>query len=216
MGFSKDGRYLGYCITTCDACPRTCVFEDSKTRGAKKTFKSSLAIDEADFRAGKLEGDALDKRLAQKDLPMTTFLEEQGFPRITSKVRTLHGAWPAPDLVLAIRRTNDDLRGTQGIEVGASVAGGEPVYVIRVDLGPHSQWKLRPSVRPGPKPKDPIKADDEWRKEFHLEPAVAAVVDVSPDGKDLGVVAFTTGTMWFEDAAIVRMPIETFAARVRK
>jgi hypothetical protein len=190
MGFSKDGRYLGFCITPCDSCQKKCVFEDSKTRGAKKVVTNAGEQDK--------------------------LLADEGFRPITSNVRTLAAAWPLPDLVLAVRRTNDDMKQTQGIEVGASVAGGEPVYVIRIDLGPHPQWKARPSVRPGPKPKDPIKADEEWRKQFHLDKAVAAVIDVSPDGKDLGVVAFTTGTEGVEDAAVARMPLETFAARVRK
>ena len=177
-------------MTPTETSTKRCIFDDGSARGAKKTLTTDATI--------------------------KAFLDEQGVQKITSKVRTFSGPWKSPEVVLAIRRTNDDLRGTQGIEVGGSVAGGEPVYVIRIDLGPHPEWKARPSVRPGPPPKDPVKADAEWRRQYHLFPAVAAVVDVSPDGKDLGVVAFAEGTESVEEAAIVRMPVETFAARVRK
>lgn len=108
----------------------------------------------------------------------------------------------------------NEARGTTVIELGASASGKPSVFVMRVELGPHPLFKSRPSKKPGPKPADLATADAEWREQFHMEPAIAAVVELSADGKDIGLVGYANGTMWFEDAGIARMSLAAFATAV--
>jgi len=52
-------------------------------------------------------------------------------------------------------------------------------------------------------------------REIMVDEAIPAVVDVTPDGDEIGVVAFASGPMWFEAGAMSRMRVETSAQKVR-
>lgn len=211
MGFSKDGRYFGYCISNCDPCPAQCDFSASSGPPVSLRFADYNAIARPN-----LSEDEIKRRMDANDRPLQRFLDDNAIPKIT-KVRVLHGPWRYPELVLATRSTQNESTGTSILEVGASADGGEPVFPIRIELGPHAMWR-------SPLPKDSVpksasageraKALAEWRGQWAMRPATAAVIDVSPDGKDLGVVGFATGAMWYEDARAVRMPVDVFAKRV--
>jgi hypothetical protein len=215
MGFSGDGRYLGFCISVCDSCPTKCTFDDSKT-GTKVVFTEASSFDDPEMMSGRdVDEEKLRERLDKRNAPMKKFLAQQAIPKV-KELRTLGGPWPYPDLVLVTRSTMNDARATTVVELGGAIAGAEPAYVMKVELGPHPMWKERPSLK-SPKLTAAEKAasDAEWRRQFSIDPGVAAVVDVTPDGKDIGLVGFTRGTGWFEDAALARMPLAKFEARVR-
>lgn len=201
MGFSQDGKWLGYCISVCDPCPADCTFVDAT--GRRKNLAFYYAPSDPDYRAGKLTEEQAEARRKAKDAASEKFLSEANVPKLT-KQRELHGKWKYDDLVVATRTTESATRGTTVVEVGARVDGGQPVYVFKFELGPHPMWKRKP----------PGMTAAEWHEQFAMSEGVPAVIDVTPDGKEIGVVAFAAGSMWFESADMSRMPIDAFAAKV--
>jgi hypothetical protein len=217
MGFSKDGRYLGFCISSCDACPTSCRFDDAVTKRAV-ILDGYSSLGDPLLQAGKITEEEAQRRGEAQDAKRDAFLADHGVAKVTAQ-RVLHGPWPYDDLVLETRESRDRARGTVTVEVGASVVGSSapPVFPIRIELGPHPGFRMpmpKDEVPKDASPGDRKKALAAWRDQWMLD-AIAAVVDVTPDGKDLGVVAFAHGAMWFEDARVARMPVASFAAKVR-
>jgi len=208
MGYSKDGRYFGFCISRCDACPTSCEMTGKNRPPVSFTFASYH-----DYAGPKTNDADVELRMKKHDEPHRRFLADNELPGVTAQ-RVLHGPWKYPDLVLATRSSTDDAKGTSILEVGASVDADEPVFPLRLELGSHPMWNSKPMDPPKGSPADVKQELASWRDQWRMRPASAAVVDVAPDGNELGVVAFASGSMWYEDARSTRIAIHTFAARV--
>jgi hypothetical protein len=214
MGYSKDGRYLGFCISTCDPCPTECTFTDGPSRArVKLDFYSTL--NDPVFQAGKISEDEARKRGDAIDARHQKFLVTNAIPKITTQ-RVLHGPWRWDDVVFESRTSTSETTGKAIVELGGSVDGGPAFYPMRVEVGPHSGFSMpipKGTVPPSATADERKQALANWRAEWALDPRLA-VVDVTPDGKEIGVVAFAHGAMWFEAAEVARMPASAFAARV--
>jgi hypothetical protein len=202
MGFSHDGKWLGYCVSVCDPCPPDCTFVDAG--GHKKRVSFYYAPSDPDYAAGRISEEVAQKRREAKDAAAQKFLDEAGIATVTNQ-RVLHGPWKYPDLAVATQTRENKARGTTIVEVGARADGGDPVWVFRFELGPHGMFNSRP-------PKGT--PAEEWRDQFRMGAGVAAAIDVTPTGNEIGVVAYASGPMWFETADASRMSMDAFAAKV--
>ena len=125
LGFSKDDRYLGFEVSTCDPCPSE--FHFIARDGARLDFK--YLWDPGD------DSDAGAARKAKQDALVEAKLAEIGAGK-GKEGRVLRGPFPYPDLVFATRSEQEG-RGA-AILVGAHVPGGPPVFPIRIHLGARS------------------------------------------------------------------------------
>jgi hypothetical protein len=211
VGFSKNGRYFGMCISACDPCPISCDLDDAVLK-KRINVHFSFAPQMPGYET--LSPEELHARMKALDDRTQKFLDDNAFPTV-GNLRKLTGTWPYPDMVFAVRSEAVEKDGTAVLDFGATVDDAEPVYPIHIVIGPQSLWLKAPKeVAPTVKGKEREDAIASIRSNFVLTAPDLAYVDLSPDGKDLGVVAFTTGSMWYEDTKFVRMPVVAFAGAV--
>jgi len=191
VGFSKDDAYLGYSISTCDPCPLEFHFESPTRSPLDLAYYSDPGNwDEAKEKATDA---AVDKQLAAL-----------GVEKIDAKPR-LRGPFPFPDLAFARFVDPAPAIGKSSLLFGARVNGYAPVYPIRITLGPHPMFDS-----PVPAGEDP----KEWREQWGVSDPTLAYANVTHDGSEIGVVAMSSGTMWWETAGIARMPVASFVGQV--
>lgn len=210
FGFSQDGSLFGHCSSSCEVCGMRCTFTELAT-GKKKVLRFSDEHRGAD--------DATLQADARRDAPLSAFLDHH-YPESTrigeGKIpRTWSGPFPYADVVFSSKSSYDATTGRATLAFGGRVGDGPNVYPFSTSFGPHEMWKYQPDVVPTLKGAERTKALAEVRAEmrstFTIEPPLVATIDVSKDGKHLGVVVMTNGTrfaeysdMWlFEPAKLV-------------
>ncbi len=225
-GFSRDGTLLGACVSSCDPCPLSCAFRardrtirtfsdyyapvNAKTRAIEASGLSEPEKERRLEALSKSESDAFSKKLAALGL-------DRGPPG-----RPLSGPFPYDDLALVAKGEVDPTLGQATLHFGAAVDGEEPVYVIHIVLPPHPMWngplsldpKALAKLTPKARAKAVADARAQLRAELTLRDPEVAYADVTKDGAELGVVAFVTGPMWYENAESARMPTRAFAGKV--
>lgn len=91
---------------------------------------------------------------------------------------------------------------------------------MSIVIGPHPMFDAMPAeVRASMKGKSQAERDavvKDWRSQWELPEPELAYVNVSKDGSEIAAVAFVTGAMWVDMAAIGRMKTDSFVAAVRK
>ena len=120
--------------------------------------------------------------------------------------------------MLAQKASYDDTKDQGTLLFGARVGSEEPVYPIRIDLGPHPTRSVEPTLDPKLTGAERTVARDaaraEMREQFRIEAPLLLYVDVTKSGDDLGVVAVSKGTGWHEEAHAARLGVKEFAGRV--
>ncbi len=205
VGFSKDDIYLGYSISTCDPCPSEFHFESPTKLPLDFSYHYDPEHDD-----GSAEAEA---RAKKQDEMVERRLKELGAVHAKDG-RTLRGPFPYPDLTFATKSTRDETKGTVAVLFGARADGEEPVYPIRVELGPQPMWDVAAGELAPLSPAERKKLIDEHHEQFRIGDAVLEYANVTRDGSDVGVVAVAGGTMWWETAAVARMSSTTFVAHV--
>ena len=79
-----------------------------------------------------------------------------------------------------------------------------------LSLDPKALAKLTPKAHA----KAVADARAQLRAEFTLHEPEVAYADLTKDGAELGVVAFVTGPMWYENAESARIQTRAFAGKV--
>jgi hypothetical protein len=217
MGFSKDGRLFGYCVSTCDPCPSECTFADAKAKKSIRFAFSFLPAD-PDYQSGKIGEDEAQRRAEKRDAKWTKFLADNAIPE-TQPQRVFHGPWRFADVAVTTRVTKDAPGEAGTLHVGGRVDGAPPVFPIRLRIGPHPMYgapspEVRAAIAKATTAEDKQQIVEEWRSNWTMSEPILAVFDVTPDGQDIGVVAFASGAMWFEAAEMARMRQGEFAARI--
>lgn len=205
VGFSSDDRYLGYEISVCDPCPSEFHF-----RGP-----GHPPIDLKYFWEPSLDEEAAEKKRKAEDAVVDKKLAALGATR-AKLGKTLRGPFPHGDLVFAAKDARDEKKRVS-LLVGAHLPGEEPVFPMRIELGMHP---MRTHVKPtDPQfshlaPAERDKQVAEILESFDLHEAELAYINVTRDGREIGAVAEVSGTHWFENGGIGRMPTSTFVAQV--
>lgn len=205
-GYSKDDRYLGYAISTCDPCPTELHFVPKA--GPELSFSYFYQPD--------LPNDVQERRRKAHDADVDRRLTALGVAKV-EEGRALRGPFPA-DLRFAVKSTRDDAKGTVTLHFGARASAGPAVYPMRVVLGPHPMFEPPKDVRAGMaklSEAERARATKDWRDQWPMSDPELAYANVTRDGKEIGVVAVARGSMWFEAGAVLRMPVDRFVAEVR-
>jgi hypothetical protein len=200
-GFSKTERVLTWCISTCDPCPLDCTFDDGRRQ-------TSMSYFYAPGLEARLSGGQIEKLRAAQDKKLDDLLDRYALPSGGANRPPLRGAFPYDDLTFAAKVSPEDARGVSAVAFGARVSGETPVFPLQLEVGPHP-------MRGAPLPKEvrTQKERDEWNSQWTMgEPDL--FVDVSADGKDLGLVAMASGSMWYEAAKSTRIGVSRFASQV--
>ena len=211
FGFSKDDVYLGYTVSTCDPCPLEFHFTSPTKPAIDLAFHydpqgdSSLSPAAAEARAKK-DDDEVRRKLAELGA-------EPG-----GKPRALRGPFPYPDLIFAQAIDRAPAIGKASLLFGARVGGYAPVFPVRLELGPHPMFDRMPASSQAAiaklPPAERAKEWKDWHAQWLVGDPVLAYANVTRDGAELGVVAITTGTMWWEEAKVARVPVPAFVAHV--
>lgn len=201
-GFSSDDRYLGYEISTCDPCPSEFVFETPRGRPLTMSYYYAPAAHSLDDEA---KHDAqVNKRL--RELGVRPFLES----------RALRGPFPYPDITFASKteRAPDD---SVTLFFGGHLPNEAPVYPMKITIAPHPMravimkdkelLKLPPAERE--------KERTERLEGMTVSDPVLVYANVTKDGRDIGIVAISSGTFSYEAAATSRMQTSVFVQKVR-
>lgn len=100
---------------------------------------------------------------------------------------------------------------------GAHLPGEEPVYPIRVVIGPHAMRAVTKNDKDLKKlpPAEREKKLNELVDAYTMSDPILAYANVTKDGRDIGVVALSSGTFWYEVGAVGRMQTATFVKKVR-
>ncbi len=204
MGFSSDDTYLGYEISTCDPCSNELHF----------TSPTKPRLDFAYYN----EPGAWDPvKQKKQDAEVDRQLKELGVGLASQ--RALRGPFPFPDLVFATKTDRNDVTGKVSVLFGASVVGYAPVFPMRIDLGPSPMFGTKMDASEQARvaklaPDERAKELAAWNANWLLGDPFVAYANVTKDGSDIGVVAVTTGTMWYETAAVARMSARSFAGQI--
>jgi hypothetical protein len=211
VGFSKDDVYLGYFVSTCDPCPGEYRFEGSN--GVKPLVLSY-------FYDPSLDSDVQAKKRKANDDALEAKLKELGVEPAKNG-RKLRGPFPYADLTFETKTSEGPRPGWQTRWLGARVVTlpkEPPVFPLRADVAPHMMFdklpkeeKARIDALP---PDEKKKALKEWRDQFTMSEPALAYANVTHDGSEIGIVAVSHGSMWYEDGAVARMKTAAFAARV--
>ncbi len=188
-GFTSDGQYFGYCGVGGGRGETRCDFVDASGKHLTMT-------------------DADDKGVhAKKTQQIHRWLKDHGVPQTVARggdpssrmAPPLTGMWAfARDITLTVVTTppTHDAAGKllaePSLRVGGVLAGEAPVYPINVSAPRR-------------------KAGAEVIEYHFVSPNAVAL---SPDGKDLGVVAHSFCMEYCDDFDVVRVPVTTFAGRV--
>jgi hypothetical protein len=204
MGFSSDDAYLGYEISTCDPCSSEFHF----TSPTKPPLDFAYYSDPGNWDSvkEKKQNDETDRKV--KELGVTTGTHHP-----------LRGPFPFPDLVFASKADRNDVTGKVTLFFGAHVAGYAPVFPMRIDLGPSPMFGTKMDASEQARvanlpPEERKKALRDWNANWLLSDPMLMYANVTKDGSDIGIVAVTTGTMWFEAAAVARTSARSFAGQV--
>lgn len=223
VGFSKDGKYLGVCLSSCDSCPLVCTFEARS--GPPLSFENYDARNDPRvpaLEASKTMSSAeIDRKLealrAAGEQAFTTRLEALGLTP-GAQGQKLAAAFPYPELALVHRLSHDEKTDVGVVEVGAKVGAEEPVYPIRIEIPPHPMRARLPIERITVKGPERAAAIEELKREFAeqftMDLPELLYFDLSTDGSDVGVVAAASGRMWFEAAKVKRVPTTAFVGHV--
>lgn len=213
-GYSKDDKYLGFEISTCDPCPSEFHFTGPGVPAIDLHYRYDPGAD------GDLPADVAEKKRKAEDDAVNRKLASLGVTKIPEG-RTLRGPFPYPDLVFSTTSGQTSRPGTVALMFGAHVAS-EPanlaIYPIRIELGPHPMLGAMPAAERARIAKLPAdekaKAQKEWDDQWGMSPPVLAYANVTKDGRELGVVALASGSMWFEAGATARMSVAAFVGQV--
>lgn len=203
-----EGRTLVSCISTCDPCPLSCTFDDGKHQTVLSYFDSTGMAglqNLSDDRIEKLRAahdKKLDDRLARLDLSVPRDL-----PLARGDRAPLRGPFGYDDLTFALEPIPDPGDGSVGVAFGARIDGEAPVLSQRIVLPPH------PMRGQAPKDAQSAEARAEWNAQWTMTPP-DLFVDVSRDGKELGLIAMSSGAMWYEASTTRRLSTAAFAAHV--
>jgi hypothetical protein len=205
VGFSSDDRYLGYEISVCDPCPSEFHF-----RGPGRP-----PIDLKYFWDPSLDEEVAEKRRKAEDAFVEKKLTALG--ATPAKLgKKLRGPFPYRDLVFAAKDSRDASQRVS-LLVGAHLPDEEPVFPMRIELGMHP---MRTSVKPtDPQfshlpPAERDKQVAEVIAGFDFNEAQLAYINVTKDGREIGAVAEVSGSYWFENGGIARMPTGSFVAQI--
>lgn len=205
VGFSKDDRYLGYELSTCDPCPSEFHFRAASGPGIDLSYFYDPTLDE----------DVAEKRRKRQDAEVDAKLLALGAEK-ASAGKKLRGLFPYPDLVFAAKDTRDAAKRVT-LLVGAHLPGKEPVFPMRIELGPHpmrTHVKSTDAQFAHLPPAEREAAVAEVLEGFDLHEAQLAYINVTKNGREIGAVAEASGTMWFEVGGVARMPTASFVAQV--
>jgi hypothetical protein len=212
-GYSSDDKYLGWEISTCDPCPSEFHFRGPGVPAIDLRYHYDPAAD------GELPADVAEKKRKAVDDAVDARLRALGIAKVPAG-RTLRGPFPYPDLVFHVTTVSSQ-NGTVALLFGAHVSS-EPsdlaVHPIRIDIGPHpmlgsipKEERARIAKLP---PAERAKAQKEWDDQWEMRAPELAYANVTKDGRELGVVAIASGTMWYEAAGSARMETAAFAAQI--
>lgn len=204
LGLTKDGRHFGHCHSPCDPCGSRCRFVELAT--GKTTVKNT-----ADEHRGEP-----DYKATAAEVAANAFLEAQFDEGPVPPTRALRGPFPYDDIVFATETVNDGAAGTTTLRFGAKIMGEAPVFPFSLTLGPHPMSRKTPNFAKGLSPGERAAALADYRAAFSITPAALARVDVSPDGKHFGFVAFSRGTGWYETSDMLVMPTAKLVAQLYK
>lgn len=206
VGFSREGRTLVSCTSSCDPCPLACVFDDGKRETVLSYFESA-------GMAGNLSDAQVDKLRAAHDKKLDDLLVRLGVavpndpPELPGDRAPLRGPFAYDDLTFALEALPEDADGAVGVAFGARVDGEAPVLTQRIVLAPHPMRGRMPKEARTPEERAA------WNEQWTMTPP-DLFVDVSHDGTELGLVAMSSGTMWYEASKTVRLQTSVFAARI--
>lgn len=224
-GFSRDGAFVGVCVSACDPCPLACTVHGRS--GATKHFSDYYAPESAETQA--LErlppSPAIERRIAAiEEAKHAAFEKSLGALGLAKGPpgRPLAGPFPYEDLALVTAGEVSATTGRATLSFGARVDGEEPVYPIRIVLPPTPMWNAPlPLDRAAMAKLDPVERKEEtdrlraeMREQFALSEPVLVYADVTRDGAEIAAVAMVTSSMWYEDGAAARMATKTFVAKV--
>lgn len=194
VGFSEDDKYVGWSISTCDPCPTEHHFRGPGVPN----------VDLANFYRPDLDEATQERLRKQNDDMVERRLKTLGAVKATEG-RALRGPFPS-DLIFASKIESDEKTKTATVLFGARVVGEkEPVFPMRVPLGPHPMLHRIPKG---------VSAA-EWNDQWGLNDPRVVYANVTKDGKEIAVVAITGGSMWWEDGGFARMKTDEFVAKVR-
>ncbi|CAN5763495.1 hypothetical protein BH09MYX1_BH09MYX1_14880 [soil metagenome] len=216
-GYSKDDKYLGFEISVCDPCPSEFHFTGPGVPAVDVHYHYDPAND------GNLAHDAAEKRAKANDDAVDRKLQELGIDAAKDG-RVLRGPFPYPDIVFATtaaQGAQSSQKGTVALLFGGHVAS-EPKstasYPMRIEVGAHPMYDAMPATERARiaklPPAERDKAMSDWHAQFGMSPPVLAYVNVTKDGREIGVVAVASGSMWFEAGAVGRMNASAFAAKI--
>lgn len=191
VGFTSDGKEFGYCMQGGGRGETRCVFRDASGRDRNET---DVVKDEVS---------------AKKTKEIADWLKKNGVPEVTSVKGTferdpppIKGTWAyARDIsikVIAGSGDVDDKGGAKSqpfVRVGGVLAGEDPVWVVTMSA-PHRKMGG---------PKDP---------EIPYHFTALNGFQLSPDGKELGMVSHSFCMEYCDDFEIVRMSVDAFAGQV--
>lgn len=189
VGWSKDGELFGYCQQGSGRSDKDTACTFQRRDGAYDHRTSDNGRDEPDLRKVKEIEDWLrDNGIAA--------LRESGASALPPAVR---GVWEFPDITLAVARIAASERGQVTapalVKVGGSVEGESPVYPVT----------LSAAVRD---------ADGKPLEGVSPHFAVMNGMSLSPDGREIGMVAHFFACEWCDFWEIKRMTVGALASLV--
>jgi len=204
MGLSEDDGYLGYEVSSCDPCPTEFHF----TSPTKPTLDFGYF-----YNPGTPRGPKEEKQNADVERKLQMLNVHKG------NWRVLRGPFPYPDLTFATATDRNDIQGKVWLLFGARVVGYAPVFPIRVEVGPNPMFTtpMPPSeqARIAQLPRDErAKELRAWAAQWLLNDPGLAYANVTHDGREVGVVAVATGSLWLEMGGLARMSAKAFAGQV--
>ena len=187
VGFTRDGRWFGYCYTDGGLGATHCAFVDGA--GARRTMSTREEAERGNLQGPQLS--ELNAWLATNDVPA---VKERGLETTGPE---LSGTWRyARDIQIHITVSAGEVGADQNVvrqptlRIGGQVTGHSPVY-------PYELTTKRGVGTPVP-----------------FYGVLPNGIALSPDGREIGVVAAWHGMEFAGDFATLRVSVDAFAARV--
>jgi hypothetical protein len=103
------------------------------------------------------------------------------------------------------------------LHFGGHVGESEPVYPLKVTLGPHPQFavpaRMRAELASLP-PADRAEAALRWHSDNAMYDPILAYANVAKTGREIGIVVIAGGNYWYEAGGVARMPTDAFVAKI--
>lgn len=211
VGFTRDDQYLGYEISACDPCPTELAFFGASDGGTGHRPALPLKY----FWDPSLPDHVAEQRRKKNDEEVDRRLSILGIGKAVDG-RVLRAALPARDLTFAVKTTRDDPNGRVTLWFGGRVGNGSPIYPMKIELGPHPMFDppADERARISRLPNDQrVAALQQWRSQFVMQDPILVYANVSKDGKDVGIVAIATGSMWHEAGGVARASLHALLQR---